>query len=130
MIKSYKFKSFKKKSGTLIPMEINKKFPIKIKRLFFIYGKKNYTRADHAHKKCSQYFYPIFGKIKIKYKNKKVTGSKILDYKKKESFLLKPKNWCKVEFLTNNAILMCICNRHYEFDDYIESYSDFLKFIK
>ena len=130
MIKTFKLKSFRKKSGTLIPIEVNKKFPIKIKRLFLIYGKKNYIRADHAHKKCSQYFVPLFGKIKLKYINKTKKGTKILDYKRKESFLLKPKNWCKVEFLTNNAILMVVCDRHYEYEDYIENYNDFLKFIK
>ena len=71
MTKLFKFKSFVNKSGTLIPLEIDNKFPIKVKRIFFIYGKKNYLRADHAHKKCSQYFIPIFGKIKINFINKK-----------------------------------------------------------
>ena len=46
----------------LIPIELNKKFPIK--RIFIIYGKKNYIQAEHAHKKCEQFFIPIFGKIK------------------------------------------------------------------
>ena len=130
MTKLFKFKSFVSKSGTLIPLEIDNKFPIKVKRIFFIYGKKNYLRADHAHKKCSQYFIPIFGKIKINFINKKKKSSKILDFKKKEGFLVGPKNWCKVRFLTSNAILMVVCDRRYEFNDYIESYNDFLKFIK
>tara|TARA_B110000881_G_C18101551_1_gene283095 strand:- start:23 stop:415 length:393 start_codon:yes stop_codon:yes gene_type:complete len=130
MSKLFKFKSFINKSGTLIPLEINNKFPIKVKRIFFIYGKKNYLRADHAHKKCSQYFIPIFGKIKLDYINKKNKGSMVLDFKKKVGFLLEPKNWCKVRFITNNAILMVICDRPYEFKDYIENYSNFLKYIK
>tara|TARA_B100001059_G_C17708425_1_gene514087 strand:+ start:79 stop:471 length:393 start_codon:yes stop_codon:yes gene_type:complete len=130
MFKKIKFKSFKNKSGELIPVEINKKFPMKVKRFFFIYGKKNYVRADHAHKRCSQFLYPIFGKIKVKYINKNDKGTKILNYKNKEGFLLKPKNWCKIEFLTNNAILMVVCDRPYEYEDYIENYIDFLKYIK
>tara|TARA_B100000768_G_scaffold178602_1_gene194682 strand:- start:966 stop:1358 length:393 start_codon:yes stop_codon:yes gene_type:complete len=130
MTKLFKLKSFVNKSGTLIPLEIDNKFPIKVKRVFFIYGKKNYLRADHAHKKCSQYFIPIFGKIKLNYVNKKMKSSKVLDFQKKEGFLLGPKNWCKVRFLTNKAILMVICDRRYEFDDYIEDYGEFLKFIK
>lgn len=130
MINKYRFKSFKKKSGSLIPIEFNKKFPIKVKRIFFIYGKKNYLRADHAHKKCSQFFIPIFGKIRLDFINKKTKGSLILDHKKNENFLLKPKNWCRLKFITKNAILLVLCNRKYEFDDYIEKYSDFLKYIK
>jgi|TARA_B110000971_G_C19712708_1_gene365003 hypothetical protein len=130
MTKLFRFKSFVNKSGTLIPLEIDKKFPIKVRRIFFIYGEKNYLRADHAHKKCSQFFIPIFGKIKLNYKNKKNKSFKILDFKKKEGFLLGPKNWCKIKFLTRNAILMVVCDRRYEFSDYIENYKDFLKFIK
>ena len=130
MTKLFRFKSFVNKSGTLIPLEIDKKFPIKVRRIFFIYGEKNYLRADHAHKKCSQFFIPILGKIKLNYKNKKNKSFKILDFKKKEGFLLGPKNWCKIKFLTRNAILMVVCDRRYEFSDYIENYKDFLKFIK
>ena len=130
MTKNIKYKTFHKKSGSLIPIEINKKFPIRVKRIFFIYGKKKYIRADHAHKKCSQLFFPIMGKMKIEYFNKKEKGKKILDSKKKEGFLLKPKNWCRVEFLKNNSILMVFCDRKYEYKDYIENYKDFLKYIK
>lgn len=130
MIYKYKFKAFKKKSGTLIPIEFNKKFPLKVKRIFFIYGKRNYLRADHAHKKCSQFFVPIYGKIRLDYINKKSKGSLILDHKKKECFLLKPKNWCRIKFATKNAILLVLCDRHYEYEDYIEKYKDFLKYIK
>ena len=130
MIKKIKLNSFKNKSGTLIPIEINNNFPIKVKRIFFIYGKRNYIRADHAHKKCSQFLIPIFGKIKLEYINKKTKGIKILDYKKQQGFLLKPKNWCKIQFITNDSILMVICDRPYEYKDYIENYNEFLKHIK
>lgn len=130
MITKFKFKFFKKKSGTLIPIEFRDKFPIKVKRIFFIYGKKNYLRADHAHKKCSQLFVPIYGKIRLDYVNKDGKGSLILNHKNKNCFLLKPKNWCRIKFKTKNAILLVICDRYYEYSDYIEKYSDFLKYIK
>ena len=69
--KIFNLKKFTKKSGKLLPITFNNKFPIRVKRIFVIYGKKNYIRGDHAHKKCSQVFIPINGKIKInmKYKN-------------------------------------------------------------
>ena len=53
----------------------------------------------------------------------------ILNHKKKEGYLLKPKTWCKIKFLTNHAILMVVCDMEYQFNDYIEKYSDFLKFL-
>ena len=57
IMKKIKFKSFKKKSGTLIPFSLKRDFPIKVKRIFLINGRKNFVRGDHAHKKCSQFIY-------------------------------------------------------------------------
>ena len=50
-----KFRSYKRKSGTLVPFSLAKSFPIKVKRIFIINGKKGFIRGDHAHKKCSQF---------------------------------------------------------------------------
>ena len=125
-----KFKSFKKKSGTLIAFSLKKSFPINVKRIFIINGKQNFIRGDHAHKKCSQFLFPVLGKIKIECISKKEKKSIILDFKKKEGYLLKPKTWCKIKFLTKNAVLMVACDMEYEFNDYIEKYQDFLKIIK
>ena len=125
-----KFKSFKKKSGVLVPFSFKKDFPIKAKRIFLINGKKNFIRGNHAHKKCSQFLFPILGKIKIECISRKKKKKIILDYGKKEGYLVKPKVWLKIKFLTKNSILMVVCDKEYEFDDYIEKFEDFLKIIK
>tara|TARA_B100001057_G_C22861393_1_gene954671 strand:+ start:323 stop:724 length:402 start_codon:yes stop_codon:yes gene_type:complete len=125
-----KFKVYKKKSGTLVPFSLKKNFPINVKRIFIINGKKNFIRGDHAHKKCSQFLFPILGKISVDYVSKKKEGSVLLDFSKREGYLLKPKTWCKIKFLTKNAILLVACDMEYEFKDYIESYKEFLKIIK
>jgi len=62
-IRKIKIKSFKSFSGKLVPISFNKNFPFKIKRIFFLHGLKNKIRGDHAHKKCSQIFMPISGKM-------------------------------------------------------------------
>ena len=53
-MKIIKFKSYKKSSGTLVPFSMLKDMPFKVKRIFLIYGNKNFTRGNHAHKKCSE----------------------------------------------------------------------------
>ena len=128
-MKSYKifnFKKFKNISGELLPITFDKKFPIKVKRIFFIYGKKKYKRGDHAHKKCSQVFYPLFGKIQIAIKSKKIKKNITLNYKKNKAILISPKTLCDVKFLTNNSIILVLCDYKYDFNDYIESYEDFV----
>jgi len=128
-MKTYKifdFKKFKNISGELLPITFDKKFPIKVKRIFFIYGKKKYKRGDHAHKKCSQVFYPLFGKAQITIQFKKNKKDIILDHKKNRAVLVPPKTWSDVKFLTKNAIILVLCDYKYDFNDYIESYEDFV----
>lgn len=129
-MKKIKFKEFKKKSGTLTPFSLKKDFPINVKRIFIINGNKNFVRGDHAHKRCSQFLFPVLGKIRVSCVSKKGRKKVILDSKKKEGYLLEPKTWCKIKFLTKNAILLVACDMEYKFEDYIENYSDFLKIIK
>ena len=129
-MKKFKFQKFTKKSGSLIPFSLAKDVPFPTKRIFLIYGKKNFTRGDHAHYKCKQFLVPILGKMEVKYENKFKSFSKILNYKDKKGLLLKSKTWCKIKFKTNNCILMVFCDREYEFKDYIEDYKNFLKIVK
>jgi hypothetical protein len=129
MKKKFSFKKYRKNSGTLIPFSLKKEIPFKTKRIFLIYGKKNFIRGNHAHKKCSQFLVPIFGKMEVEYQGKNFKIKKIIDYKKNLGLLLKPKTWCKIKFITNNSVLMVFCDREYEYSDYIENYKNFLKLI-
>ena len=125
----YNFKQFKKKSGTLVPFSLIKDIPFKTKRIFIIYGNKNFVRGNHAHHRCSQFLVPIYGSIDVEYENNIIKTKKKINYINKQGLLLKPKTWCKIKFKTNNSILMVFCDREYEFKDYIEKYNDFLKII-
>ena len=129
MIK-YRFNKYIKKSGTLVPFSLNKEIPFKTKRIFIIYGNKNFVRGNHAHFKCKQFLVPIYGSMTIEYENSTIKNKIKIDYKNKEGFLLEQKTWCKIKFNTNHSILMVFCDREYEFKDYIEKYKDFLEIIK
>ena len=124
--KIYKFKKYTNYKGKLVPISFDKDFPMKVKRIFFIYGKKKYKRGDHAHKKCSQVFYPLFGKAQITIQSKRNKKNIVLDYKKNKAMLVPPKTWCDVKFLTKNSIILVLCDYKYDFNDYIESYEDFI----
>jgi dTDP-4-dehydrorhamnose 3,5-epimerase-like enzyme len=129
-MKYYTFKKFTKKSGHLVPISFKKDVPFTPKRIFLIYGKKNFLRGDHAHKKCSQFFLPISGKIELFFTDSNKSKNVILDSKKKKGILLEPLTWCKVTFKTKNAVMMVFCDREYEFNDYIEKYDEFIKMMK
>ena len=124
------FKKFTKASGKLLPITFNNKFPIKVKRIFIIYGKKKYIRGDHAHKKCSQVFFPIMGKIKINMKYKKNEKSINLSHKGSKALLVPPRIWSRVEFLNNNSAVLVLTDYEYDYRDYIETYKEFVAFQK
>ena len=128
--KIFNLKKFTKKSGKLLPITFNNKFPIKVKRIFIIYGKKNHIRGDHAHKKCSQVFFPIMGKIKINMKYKKTEKSINLSHNSSKALLVPPKIWSSVEFLDNNTVVLVSTDYEYDFKDYIETYKEFVAFEK
>ena len=128
--KIFNFKKFTKKSGTLLPITFNNKFPIKVKRIFIIYGKKKYLRGDHAHKKCSQVFFPIKGKIKINMKYKKTKKSINLTHNNSKALLVPPRIWISVESLNKNSIVLVLTDYEYDYKDYIETYKEFVAFQK
>jgi len=128
--KIFNLKKFTKKSGKLLTITFNNKFPIKVKRIFIIYGKKNYIRGDHAHKKSSQVFFPIMGKIKINMKYKKTEKSINLSYNGSKALLVPPRIWSRVEFLKNNSVVLVLTDYEYDFKDYIETYKEFIAFQK
>ena len=124
-----KFKTFNSDTGYLIPFSLKKDIPFTVKRIFIINGKKNKTRADHAHYKCSQYFVVIKGSVIVSYENGRGKFKKKLSSSNKNTLLLKPKTWCRVKFINKDSMLLVFCDREYEFDDYIEYYQHFLKII-
>lgn len=125
-----KLKSFTKKSGKLVPINFNNKFPIKVKRIFYIFGKKNKYRGNHAHKKCKQIFIPLSGKISLIIKKNDKEKKLVLNSKNNRAFLVPNLIWCRLKFLTKNAIVLVVCDRKYEFNDYIENYTNFKKIEK
>jgi len=129
-IKVFKLKSYKNKSGKLVPINFNREFPIKVKRIFYIFGKKNHYRGDHAHKKCKQLFIPISGSISLVMKSNDKEKIVTLNSKNDKAILISNLVWCRLKFLTKNAIVMVACDRKYEFNDYIEKYKNFKKIEK
>ena len=128
-IKKINLKSFYSSSGKLTPITFNKNFPFKIKRIFFLHGKINKVRGDHAHKKCTQLFMPISGKMVLKISTPKLTKKISVSTNSKFAILVPPKYWCSIKFLKKNSILMVMNDREYEFNDYIETFNEYKKYL-
>ena len=128
-IKKFRIKTHSSKTGKLISLSFNKQFPIQVKRVFFLYGKKNNIRGDHAHKKCSQLFIPVLGKVILNIKTPNTKKIIELNHLSKIALLVPPKYWCSVKFVNNNSILMVACDQYYNFNDYLETFDIYKKYL-
>ena len=128
-IRKIKIDSFKSFSGKLIPITFNKKFPFPIKRIFFIHGLKNKIRGDHAHKKCSQLFMAVSGKMILNIKTPYLKKRFLIEKNSKYAILVPPKYWCSVKFVKKNSIIMVMNDRYYKFNDYLETFDDYKKYL-
>ena len=54
----------------------------------------------------------------------------VLNHLSKIAVLVPPKYWCSIKFTNKNSILMVICDKNYDFDDYLESYDDYIKYLR
>ena len=53
----------------------------------------------------------------------------IISSGKSEAIIVPKMVWCRLKFLKKNSIVAVICDRKYEFRDYIEKYRVFKKMI-
>ena len=133
--KLIKFKTYNDKRGLLIPFEVknkkiklNNSFFFNIKRIFFVMGKKNYFRGNHAHKKCSQILLCLNGSIKIETKYRNIVKKFRISKKKNEALFIPPMIWNKLFFKDNNSLLAVICDYKYDYKkEYINDYKKFIK---
>ena len=103
---------------------------MKVKRVFILYGKKNKIRGNHAHKKCSQFFVPILGKFILEIKTPSTKKRIMLNHLSKITVLVPPKYWCGVKFINKNSILMIVCDKYYDFNDYLATFDEYKKYLK
>jgi len=119
------------KTGSLFAINSHEKnkFPFKIKRIFFVNGKKNTLRGRHAHKYCSQLIICLMGKIKIRITdqyNKKYNF--LLTDKKNIALFLPKKYWIELIYLGKKNMISVLCDHKYDKkNDYIEDLNVFLK---
>ena len=115
--------------GILSAYESDITVPFNIRRVFTALAKKNGVRGDHAHKKCTQLLVCVSGKLQVTCDD----GSKVTEYildSMGVSLLVPPGIWCKQDYLENNSVLMVMCDRIYEADDYIHEYDEYIEYMQ
>ncbi len=119
----------KDERGDLIAIQFQKHLDLSIERSFLVFGKKDFTRGNHAHIKCNQFLCCISGSCEVKCDDGENTCSRILCDPSK---ILKIPNmiWSKQKYLSENTILIVFCDLDYCEKDYIRDYKTYLDLRK
>ena len=119
----------KDERGDLIAIQFQKHLNLSIERSFLVFGKKNFTRGDHAHIKCNQFLCCISGRCEVICNDGENSCSQILCDPSK---ILKIPNmiWSSQKYLSDNTILIVFCDLDYSEKDYIRDYETFIKVRK
>ncbi len=125
-----RLKTFTDKRGSLTLLEVGQDIPFEVARVYWIYDvPQGEERGKHANRVSYQYLVAVSGSIDVCLED--VSGRKYyhLD-SKSEGLLVPPATWNELSNFSSDAVLMVLASHSYCQQTYINSYEEFLDFIK
>jgi dTDP-4-dehydrorhamnose 3,5-epimerase-like enzyme len=123
-----RFNSVEAPGGVLCVYESGKQVPFVMQRVFTVSATAGNARGDHAHRQCTQLLVCVAGKIRVSCDNGRSVKDYLLD-NMGAGLLVPPGVWARQEYLDDGAVLMVLCDRGYEAEDYIRDYGEFKEFL-
>lgn len=120
------FPAFNTVEALLVVYEGDRKVPFTINRLFTVKATENCVRGFHAHKKCTQLLIVLNGECKVTCDDG-ANRKEIILNKSSEGLLIPPTIWAEQEYQPN-TVLMVLTDKHYDENDYLRDYNEFLNF--
>lgn len=126
-VKTFRFRKFVEDDGNLVPIEGGSDIPFDIKRIFYVYGVHDQDdRGKHAHYKTKQILICLQGQVEVTVDDGYMRKIIILD-KKNQAVLIPEMIWDEQRYMTEDTILLVLCNTHYNENDYINDFEEFKK---
>lgn len=108
----------------LVVMQSGDPLPDPITRAFTLRGGAGAIRGQHAHRRCAQFMVCANGEIEIVCDDGDATARFTLA-QPDEALPVPPGLWTEVRFRKDASVLLVLCDRPYEADDYIRDYEAF-----
>ncbi|MBD1577796.1 WxcM-like domain-containing protein [Vibrio sp. S11_S32] len=116
--------------GSLVALEANKSIPFDIKRVYYIFGtQKGVSRGFHAHKNLKQVAVCVTGKCRMLLDDGTKREDVWLDSSTKGLYF-ENLIWREMHDFSHDCVLLVLASEHYEEDDYVRDYSEFLTLVK
>ena len=111
--------------GNLSFIEGARHIPFPIKRVFYIYDVPGgETRGGHAHRQCAEVLIAVVGSLEVTLTD----GIRERTYTLNRShrgLLIPPGTWRTMHDFTTGTVVVALCSREYEEEDYIRDYEEF-----
>ena len=111
--------------GKLIALETDKQAPFAIARVFSVKAALGARRGMHAHKRCAQFMLCPHGAIDIICDDGTERKLFALD-RFHIGLFVPPSIWAEEVSRVEGSVLVVLCDRLYEEDDYIRDYGTFI----
>ena len=114
--------------GNLTPIEGGVDIPFDVKRIYYLYDvPSGESRGAHAHKELRQLIIAANGSFTITLDDG--TNKKSLTLNRPyQGLLIVPGIWRDLDDFSSGAVLLCLASEHYQAEDYIRDYEEFLKY--
>lgn len=113
--------------GSLVALEEEKNIPFSIKRVYYIFDtKEGVRRGFHAHKKLKQVAIAVKGSCRFLLDDGTERIEVVLD-NPAQGLLIESCIWREMYDFSSDCVLMVLADCHYDENDYIRDYDDFLK---
>lgn len=116
--------------GNLTPIEGNGDIPFDIKRVYYLYDvPSGESRGAHAHKALQQLIIAANGSFTITIDDGANKKAFTLN-RPYQGLLIVPGIWRDLDDFSSGAVLLCLASEHYQAEDYIRDYNEFLVYKK
>lgn len=128
LVKLIDLPSFGDERGGLVAIESNQSIPFKVKRLYYIFNTNNQPRGFHAHVDLKQVAICLNGSCKFILDNGLTKEEIILD-NPTQGLVIEGLIWREMHDFSEDCVLLVLANEHFDENDYIRDYDEFLKVV-
>jgi len=103
--------------------------PFDIKRAYWVYDvPAGESRGGHAHKRLKQFVVALSGSFHVTLDNGYERRKVLLNHPY-QGLLIDVNTWRTLDDFSSGAVCLVLASEHYDEDDYIYDYDEFLKYI-
>lgn len=114
--------------GSLTPIENSKEIPFDVKRIFYLYDVPGgESRGAHAHKSCHQFLIAASGAFEVLLDDG-LTKRVVQLNRPYIGLYIPPGIWASEINFSSGSICLVLASHHYDENDYIRDYNEYLKY--